>query len=193
MNFMGGAAHGTVMKTCRLYPLILFLLLGFNALADDRVVKQGELASSIEMSISLKANETKIAIDNSVVLRIVLKNLTTNQTFSIYSSLREETEEALSFVVTTPSGTNKIILTGPPHSGAIILIPPGETREIEFNLSRLCGFQEIGDYKVVAKYRNLWGTPYFEAISNPLEVSVVKASGASEPPKTNNSVDWWFP
>jgi hypothetical protein len=172
---------------------IAFSLATLKAAAFDQVGSSGEVSNHIEMSISLNGGGTNVPVNQSVVLKIVLKNLYTNETFSVYNSIRDETDQAYSFVITTPSGTNKTILTGTPHNGAIITIPPGETREREFNLSRLNSFQEIGVYKIVAKYKNLWGAPYFEATSNPLEVNVVKAVEVSETPKTNNPIMQWFP
>lgn len=181
------------MKTYLCYTVIAFFLASFKAAGDDEARKWGEVTNHVKMSISLNAQDTKVAANKPVVLRIVFKNLSTNEAFAIYNSIRQESDEAFSFVVTTPSGTIKSILTGPSHSGAIIPIPPGETWQREFNLSRLYDFREFGVYKVVAKYKNSYGSRYFEVVSNPLGVNIVKADEKSEAPKTNNPIEKWSP
>lgn len=180
------------MKTYLYYFIIALLSVRLEAAAFGQINKRDEITNHIEMSISLSNRGTNVSVNQPLALRIVFKNISTNRTFSICNSVREGDEEGYSFVVTTPSGTNKTILTGSSHgSAAIIPIPPGETRESRFNLSRLYDFHEIGIYKVVAKYRNLWASPYFEAVSNPLEINVVKGPEKSEAPQTNNPLSRW--
>ena len=182
------------MKTYLCYSVVAFFLTSFKAAADDQARKWGEVTNQVKMSISLNTQDTKVAANKPVVLRIVLKNVSTNETFSIYDSFREESDQAFSFAVTTPSGTDKALLTGPLHgSGAIITIPPGETWEREFNRSRLYDFREIGAYKVVAKYKTFFRPQYFEVVSSPLEVNVVKPDEKSEAPETNNPIGKWSP
>lgn len=181
-------------KTYVRYPVIMFLAVALKVAALDVINKSDQASNHLEMSISLSNGVTNVPVNQPVVLRITFKNTSTNEIFSIYNSVREEEGEGYSFAITTPSGTNETVLTGPLHgSAAMITVGPGETREREFNLSRLYGFHETGVYRVVAKYKNLNGAPYFEAVSNPLEVNVIKVAEKSETPKTNNPIERWSP
>jgi len=81
--------------------------------------------------------------------------------------------------VTSPSGKDVSPDTSRfqhPFSGGFRYAPPGQVIEIKFDLSAICRLDEVGVYKItVKKAKIFWLTKnkMFEAVSNPLNVTVV--------------------
>jgi hypothetical protein len=81
--------------------------------------------------------------------------------------------------VTSPSGkdvspdTSKIPMY---ESGGICYASPGQVIEIKFDLSAICRLDEVGVYKITVKKAQIISiakNKMFEAISNPLNITVV--------------------
>jgi|SRR5665213_311816 len=164
-----------------LYVLLtVFPLLVSACFADDaRPIKWGAMTNSALMSANLKGGNTEIKYGEPLVLSIMIKNISTNETFDGEYMYLDDHD--LSFVVISPSGKNisPVFKHGPtgfysgPSGGFNVF--PNQTSEIQFYLSNICDFHKIGTYKITAKQR-LHANPgkkEFVVVSDTLTVSVI--------------------
>jgi len=156
-----------------------------QALAETSGIENwGAATNYLQMSISLKGGERQIKTNQAIVLSIQLRNLSTNETFHFYQYGEVERSQALSFCVIPPSG--KTINPKTPWSsrgqGSFVDVGPGEVKGIEFNLSKICKFDELGTYKIVGGcFLGYWLdregkiSKNVRVNSNPLNVSIVSS------------------
>jgi hypothetical protein len=167
----------TVMKKYLYSSIMLAMLIGSQVFADTLQTKSGAISNNIQMSVSLKSGVNEIKTNQPVVLLIRFKNISTNETFRIYQANAIEYDRGYTWVVISPSGNDispnmeKIPVS---ESGGFIRLSPNQIKELEFNLSHLCKFDEIGTYKIVAKKTML--SPENQkpvtVVSNPLNIVI---------------------
>jgi hypothetical protein len=138
----------------------------------------GAVTNGLQMSIGLKNVNKEITVHGDVDLLIHFRNVSTDQTFSICPDNVIEKTPDFSFTIISPLGKDISPVPNPypgPSSGAIIPLAPGRTLDFDFNLSRVCKFESVGVYKVIAKYSVLSRQTRkpFTVISNPLNVTLV--------------------
>jgi len=151
------------------------LLLAWHVNAADANTNEwGTLTNNIQMSISLEDRKEEIKPNQPVMLLIHFRNVSSNEIFQIYSI---DEDSQFSFMVISPSGKDvSPTMKGPPSgSGQFIRIDPNRTTEMEISLSRLCKFDEIGKYKIVAKrwVDSITTRKPCLLVSNSLNVSVI--------------------
>ena len=164
------------MKNCIHCFLVVGLLAVRGALADGATAdKWGTVTNNVQMSIALKSDENEIKTNQTVKLAIRFRNVSTNKTFWIFNSEIPEELPGLSFVVTSPSGKDTSLTTKlTQSSGRGVRVAPSHIRELEFDLTRLYKFNEVGTYQITAKFGELLGgKSKFEVVSNPLSLGVV--------------------
>jgi hypothetical protein len=172
--------YSTITVKKPLYHFSLCALFAVQHIfADDiKTNDWGTVTNGLQMSIGLK-DKSEITVYRDVELLIHFRNVSTNQTFSICPDNVIEKTLDFSFTVISPLGKDiSPIPNSHPgaSSGAIIPLAPSQTLEFDFDLSRLCKFDSVGIYKVIAKYSVLSRQTRkpFTVISNPLYVSVVR-------------------
>jgi hypothetical protein len=149
-------------------------------LADDlKTDDWGVATNNLQISIKLEGGEQQVKAGQPYGLVIRYKNITTNDTFAIYEVNGTIDDSSYSFHVTSPSGkdvspdTSKIPMY---ESGGICYASPGQVIEIKFDLSAICRLDEVGVYKITVKKAQIISiakNKMFEAVSNPLNVTVV--------------------
>ena len=168
----------TVMKKYLYYSTMLAMLIVRQVFADTLQTNEwGAINNNIQMSVSLKSGVNEIKTNQAVLLVIRFKNVSTNETFRIYQANAIEYDRGYSWVVISPSGNDispnmeKIPAS---ESGGFIRLSPNQIKELEFNFSHLCKFDEIGTYKIVAKKTLL--SPENQkpvtVVSNPLNIVI---------------------
>jgi hypothetical protein len=169
-----------IMKNQLCFILVFTVMAVRQVHADDMKTNMwGDATCNAQMSLELKDQNIEIKANQPVDLVIHIKNVSSNETFSVYQSLAivDNSLVNFSFGVTSPSG--KDISPKPAEyynggSGGEYQIAQGQTKEFDCNLSYLCKFNEMGTYKIIAKKR-LWPdlNKQCEITSNPLYVTVV--------------------
>jgi hypothetical protein len=134
---------------------IVFTLLFFSVIAADTHADDwGPATNNAQMSIQLYGDEHSIASNQPVVLQMRFRNVSTNKGFYFISEVDTERDPGFSFLINSPSGKNISIhgTTNQPYfgSGRLINVGTNQIRELEFNLSRLCTFDEFGTYNIAA-------------------------------------------
>jgi hypothetical protein len=126
--------------------------------SDPAGTEWGAVTNNARVGLVLKAESLTLRTNQPFTLTIRVQNLSSNQTLSIYRAGLVELDPLNTFQVLEPSG--KDISPVPPKvyggSGVLVQIPPGETTGYDFELRKLCKFNEVGVYKVVAR-REIWG------------------------------------
>lgn len=146
----------------------------------------GPIVSNAQMSIHLKDAGNEIKTNQPVVLSIRIRNLSTNETFIFLRQIADfVSPPEISFIVVSPSGKELSPATyGPAHGSArFVAIPPQRSVDDQFNLRRFYKFNEMGTYKIIAKWglenaSHTWGVI---ATSNPLYLTVAPGEW-KEPP-----------
>lgn len=159
------------------YCSLITVLVTWQIFADDLKTNQwGVVTNNVQMSISLTDRGKEIKSSQPVKLLIRFRNISTNETFLVGRENAIENDPGYSWVVISPSGKDispkPQIHTG---SGGAIPLVPNQFIEFEFNLSRLCKFDELGTYKIVTK-KSIWSPEnqkLFTVVSTPLYVTVV--------------------
>jgi hypothetical protein len=175
------------MKTYYYFGLLLGLLVEPHTLAGGLGAGDwGAPTNQLQMSIDLKQGGERTSTNQPVVLLIRIRNLSSKDTVHFQQPhFRQpgepERASAFSFLVVTPS-RKAVTLTveEPLHSGGqFVFVGPGETREIDFDLSKLCKFDESGTYQIVSRCllgrwldREGKTVKAVQVISNPLRVSI---------------------
>ena len=137
------------------------------------------------MGISLKGELGEIHTNQPLVLLMRLQNTSSNDVFSIrYAKQKPEGIGLYSFHVTSPSGSAMLLdTTQRSYEGSVKLLPPGESMQLSYELTRLCQLQEVGTYTIIAKRllswfsRNKGRAVSAELVSNFVIVPVVVAGG----------------
>jgi hypothetical protein len=135
-------------------------------------------AYPLELSRNLKPGDTSINIKEPVILTIAFTNSSTNKIIYIYSFNAIEMESHYSFTVVTPTGKRLSPFADPFYggSGGVYRLGPHQTTVYDFNLSKLCSFDEIGTYTIVANRVIDWlggNETRFTTTSNPLTIKIV--------------------
>lgn len=145
--------------------------------SDTKTNEWGVVTNGIQMSIDLKGNSEKVTTNEPVILLIRYRNVSTNETVTVYNLKAVALDATYSFVVVSPSG--KDISPSLPKSlagsGVNYSVAPNQTKEFEISLSQLCKFDEPGTYTITTK-KMVFSDPkkkWFMVVSNPLKVSVV--------------------
>jgi DNA-binding beta-propeller fold protein YncE len=154
------------------------VLAAWQTFADDLKTNDwGAVTNNAQMSISLTGGGNEIKTNEPVRLLIRFRNISTNETIAIFRPNAIETDPTFSFIVVSPSGkdvspSSPKIFVG---SGGVLPIDPNQTVELEFNLSDLCKFDEVGTYKIIAKkgVGSRDGKKLFVVVSNPLYATIV--------------------
>lgn len=161
------------------FPFYLSLLATcFGAAGNLKADDWGELTNNFKMSIRLETIKAEIQTNQPCVLLIRYKNVSTNETFWVYEN-GTEYDPAYSFTVISPSGKDispDMNRFKPCDATAVRHVGPNQILQIKFNLSLLCKFNEEGNYKVIAKYKEAFAfekRKTFTVVSNPLSVLVV--------------------
>ncbi len=139
--------------------------------------KWGPVTNDARISLVLKGGGAGIKTNQAFLLSISVQNLSTNETLCVYSTWPPELDPRCSFRVLSPSGKDvspavPMVYGG---SGTSSLIPRNETKEFDFDLTKLCKFTEIGTYGIVVN-REIWrlsNRPPFIARSASLPLTVV--------------------
>ena len=167
----------TTMKNNLFLLIICSMLIGWQTFADDLATNDwGQVTNNAQMSINLKDGKNEIKTNHPVKLLIQIKNVSTNETFLVGRANAIENDESFSFVVIAPSGKN--ISPKPkniPGSGGADPAIPNQIIKLEFNLSNLCKFDEVGTYKIIAN-KSLWSperNKLFTVVSNPLYIAII--------------------
>jgi hypothetical protein len=156
---------------------------------ETKTSEWGAATNNVQMSIRVKSVPSDIKQSEPVKLLIRFRNISTNETFMLYRANSMEDNPDCSFVVLSPSGTDlwpsvqREVL-----SGASVFLQSGQVIEFEFDLSRRCRFDQIGTYKIIAKY-GMWSREKrrtFQAVSNTLQVSITPGKRKAENESTNN-------
>jgi hypothetical protein len=172
-------------------------LFAYSVIADEtRPDVWGPTTNSVQMSIQMIESNDYLQSNQPVILKVKFRNLSSNKPFSTIIPLDREADPNFSFLINTPSGTNIFLSkdSAEPHSGSAgyINVAPGQTRELEFNLSRLYKFDELGTYEIVARRWMDTGVSSNEPpvgsksqsvkifsgcllVSNPLKVTLIQA------------------
>lgn len=138
--------------------------------------KWGVARGNVQLSIDLKRGHEPILTNEPVELIVRFKNVSTNETFSIYLSNDERAQHGFDFQVMSPSGKEvRLVAVVSRGSGRFMNIGSNQIGHFEFNLSRLFNFKEIGIHTIVASRTMLAPTTQtpFTVASNPLFVSIV--------------------
>jgi hypothetical protein len=164
--------------------VIFFALFALVAVADDTHADDwGPATNNAQMSIQLNGDKNHLASNQPVVLQMRFRTLSTNNAFWFVSVLDTERDPGFSFLINSPSG-KEIFLDGKKNlpsfgSGRAINVSPNQIKELEFDLSRLCKFDEFGTYKIIAKKSIITGMSSKEVLtgcwltSNPLNITIV--------------------
>ncbi|MGB8367711.1 MAG: hypothetical protein ACLPYZ_00190 [Limisphaerales bacterium] len=163
------------MKKILSLILMLSATTGLRALADGT----NETASSCDAEISIKLKEPakEIKTNEPVILTVQIKNTSTNEMLMFRI---ENMPTDFTWAVTSPSGKDlspKPDLLHEAISGWFPKLKPLESREIDFDLSSVCSFNEVGIYKVVAKKQVVsLSLPKkgCEIVSKPLDIVISK-------------------
>jgi hypothetical protein len=140
---------------CKAFSIIFSLLFFLVIAADTHADDWGPATNNAQMSIQLGGNKHSIASNQPVVLQMRFQNLSTNETFFFIVARDTERDPSFSFLINSPSG-KEISLdakTNEPYFGSAsdIYMGPNQIKELEFNLSLLCKFDESGTYEIIAK------------------------------------------
>jgi hypothetical protein len=139
--------------------LIIAMLVCYSAFARGPVTTDwGEVTNDARIALVLKGGNVTLKTNQPFTLTIRVQNLSSNQTLSIYRTGLVELDPRYAFRVLAPSG--KDVSPVPPKeysgSGVFVQIPPGQTRDFDFELRKICKFDEVGIYNVSAR-REIWG------------------------------------
>ena len=162
-----------------IYFITIVILLQTQAFADDaKSYKWGDITNNIQMSINLASNVGVIKTNEPVILFIRLRNLSTNDTFLIYEVNGVVRNRAYSFDVISSLGKNicpNMDKINEAESGDFTSIAPNQTGEFEYNLSQICKFNEIGNYKITAQRKMICPDQKtrFKVMSNTINVTIV--------------------
>jgi hypothetical protein len=168
---------------------LLSLLVTFRILAAyTMAIEWGAATNNIRLSIGLQDSQTEIGTNQHARLVIRFENISTNETFNMHVSNAEQHRGDFSFVITSPSFRSLTLTpSGALGSGQTINLPPNQIREVKFDLSRLHEFDEIGGYKVRAKYKMSKEKERFDIESNELSFSVIDPKRISWGERTNGT------
>jgi hypothetical protein len=166
------------MKIHPTYYLILAVLVVKQVLANGLDADDwGAVTNNLQMSIKLEDKETHLKAGQPYSLLIRYKNVSTNEPLDIYVVNGTVDDPSYSFVVISPSGKDvspDMKKVQRAFSGADHLVAPGHIDEVKLNLNKYCSLDEVGTYKIIAK-KTIWTyvNKHFEAVSNPLNVTVI--------------------
>jgi hypothetical protein len=137
-----------------------------------------EDAYPLELSRSLKAGSKTINKGDPITLTISFTNASITQTFYMLTSRNIEDDTQYSFTVITPSGKQIAPHANPrgAFSGGHRTLAANGTIQFTFALSKVCSFDEIGDYIISAtRIMEQHGEKesFFKVVSNPLKIAVV--------------------
>jgi hypothetical protein len=166
--------------TCCTALLALFAIARLAA-AEPRSGEWGALTNDLHMSINLEAAEGHVQLHEPVILLIRWQNLSPNKAWSFYQSHATERSPHFSFAVTSPTG--KDISPKPQFShgsGSFVELGPEQSHEARLDLSNLCSFKEVGNYRIIMKCSvgnyldtNRVSFRSIQLVSNPLTVTVL--------------------
>jgi hypothetical protein len=141
----------------------------------------GPAINNVRMSIGVKTGDGAIKINDPVVLTIVLTNVSADVRLSrmFQTALDTEYEDGYSFLIVSPSG-KQITARAPNQRGRIPgnqdLAAHAPGYPLTLNLSKLCRFDEAGDYTITAtgdiRMPNDLNT-LLKVVSNPLTIKLV--------------------
>jgi len=181
---------------CKAISIVFSLLFFLVIVADVHAADWGPATNNAQISIQLSESNNYIESNQPVILKVKFRNLSSNKSFSVIVPLDTESDPDFSFLINTPSGTKiSLIKDGKePYLGSAgyINVGPSQTKELEFNLSRLCKFNELGAYEIIARRWIITGVSSNEPplgsnsnslkifsgcllISNPLKVTIIPA------------------
>lgn len=162
-----------------IYIFITFAtLFSFRSLAEaSGATEWGDVTNNIQMSIRMKSDTNETKLNEPLVLSVRFRNVSTNQSFSIYRANGIEFDPSYSWVVISPSGEDvspDMKKIHPSISGASLQLKPEQTTELDLDLSRLCTFNKVGIYKVLLKKQVFSPEKQktFTVVSNPLQIAV---------------------
>jgi hypothetical protein len=167
------------MNKCIYYYLSVALLGVWQSLADVTQTNDwGPATNSLQMSIRIEGDKAQIKVGQPVKLLIRYKNVSTNETFTLYEFEGVVDDASYSFIIRSPSG---MYLTSDykvqePASGAVHGLGPGEIFETRFDIGKLYKFDQVGTYRIIAKKAEMWSPSKHQAfivVSNPLDVKFV--------------------
>jgi len=160
-----------------LYYLLLFISTLNRASAGEIKTKVwGVLTNGVQMAIEVKDNPLVITNNQPVKLLITYRNVSSNANMTVYKANYTEEDPSCFFVVISPSGRDiSPENVGVANSGSAEALGPQKEIQIEFNLSAICSFNEVGAYKIVARKGIYWREEKhgFLVFSNPLNVVIV--------------------
>ncbi|MBP7826039.1 MAG: hypothetical protein KA236_05775 [Verrucomicrobia bacterium] len=179
------------MKQHFRFVVILSLVYALQSFSEDAKGNEwGPVTNNAQMSIASQAAKNELKIGQPVNLWVRYRNISTNQTVCVFAVNGTVHDPEYSFFVMSPSGkdVSPDLKKWAPESGRIMCVRPRQVRAIEFNLSAVCKFDEVGTYKITAQKRGIWtgekSIP-FSLVSNPLLLSIVPDTNAHNV-QTNN-------
>ena len=159
--------------------MLIALLFAWNGFVGTLQASDwGATTNNIQMSVALKNGTNGVKAEQPIVLLIRYRNASTNQVCRIYRSNEIEYDPGYTWSVISPSGNDLSPNPEKIHaseSGGFIRLPPNQIVGLEFDLSQICRFDEIGTYKIVAK-KEIFSPEAKKpvtVISNPLNIVVV--------------------
>lgn len=137
-------------------------------------IEWGVKTNGLQLSISETGGDATIKTNQPLTLMVRIKNVSTNQMVFGYDRPLKTTD-SISWFVVAPSGKNISMIRQPTIRRSSVYHPigPNEIFQFEYSLSSICGFNEIGTYKIVA-IKDLGTKPREPHVveSNPLFITV---------------------
>lgn len=139
----------------------------------------GSITNNTQMSIKLDGNVAGLTKGQTLILSIRYKNISTNDTITIYEVNGTVDDSSYSFSIISPSGKDispDMTKVSNPWSGAVRNVEPGHVIDIKYNLSKYCKLNEVGTYTIMASKTGIQSSNNpnsYKTISNQLNVMVV--------------------
>ena len=170
-------------KQLAVFPLLVVALCHFASRAEQ-TNDWGPATCGARMSISLKAEQTKVTAARLPILRVRIHNLTTNESFGfrLLNAPSMNADLGLPCRILSPSGKD----ISPPAekvaagSGLYYTIGPGKEMSFDLDLGFISNLKELGTYTVTAK--KLVQFPNkgrCDLVSNALRITVVARESLS--------------
>jgi len=137
----------------------------------------GAVTYNTQISLGLTGPQREFKTNQVIDLLVRIRNLSTNEDYSVGVQTPFTATEDVSFLVISPSGKDisPVFHSSFRFSGGVVWVHPGQVDGFVFQLGEICRMEEVGTYKIVmrAVRRPRDRHRSFEVLSNPLYFSVV--------------------
>jgi hypothetical protein len=151
--------------------------IGLTDAQKEAVVREwGDTNCNTQISIAAESFGSEFKTNEAIQLLVRIKNLSTNEVYSIAVQGLITSTEDMSLVVISPSGKDisPHFQTGFRFSGGVVRVPPNRVDGFSFKLNDICEMNEVGTYKIVLKLSRFSKDrrQSSEIVSNPLHISI---------------------